>query len=158
MHSFSQVQFWVRGSNNRLSTQTAEVLRVFSDHHRAFPAGKNYVYDSANLAPLNVGMGTTDEYFTHNYQVPAWTLEIEPSGGQSFHSPLPGAGADYGGAGVNIHDGFILPESQIRRVREQLAQSFAAVYYRQSGPPNIQAVRILDAETSAVVFESTGTR
>jgi hypothetical protein len=100
-----------------------------------------------------VGIGTTDEYFTVNYGVPSWTLEIEPSNGQTFHAPLPGGGADYGGEGNNGHDGFILPESQIKRVREELAQSFAAVYYRQSGPPHVQSARFIDVETGAVVYE-----
>ncbi len=84
--------------------------------------------------------------------MPAWTLEIEPSGGQSFHAPLPGGGADYSGASENGHDGFILPESEIRRVREQLAQSFATVYYRQSGPPHIQSVRLFDQASGALVY------
>ncbi len=87
-------------------------------------------------------------------RVPAWTLEIEPSGGQDFHAPLPGSGADYGGTGENGHDGFILPESEIRRVREELAQSFAAIYYRQAGPPSIRALRMIDTDTGAVVFEA----
>jgi hypothetical protein len=155
VHSYSQVHFWVRSSNTRLAQQTQQVLQVFSDHHQAFPAGKRYIFNTSNLVALNSGIGTTDEYFTHEYEVPSWTLEVEPTGGQQAFFPQPGGGADYGGAGVNGHDGFILPESQIRRVREQLAQSFAAVYYRQSGPPNVQAARIVDVASGAVVFEAT---
>jgi len=151
VHSFSMVHFWSRNSNTRLAQQTIKVLDIFTYHHRSFPAAKNYYRETPSV---NQGIGTTGEYFTHTYQVPSWTLEVEPSGGQSFHAPLPGSGADYGGTGENGHDGFILPESEIRRVREQLAQTFAAIYYRQAGPPIIQAVRLIDSDTGAVVFES----
>ena len=154
VHSFSLVHFWVRNDNDRLSRQTEDVLGVFTGHHLAFPEGKWYAFADRNSVALNQGIGASDEYFTHAYQVPSWTLEIEPSGGQTFHAPLPGGGADYGGEGVNGHDGFILPDSEIRRVREELAQSFAAVYYRQSGPPHIQAMRFVDQLSGAVVFEA----
>lgn len=152
VHSFSMVHFWSRTSNDRLTTQTERTLQLFTDHHRAFPAGKWYAFSSrASLTP-DQGIGSTDEHFTVNYQIPAWTLEIEPSGGQAFHAPLPGSGADYGGVSENGHDGFILPESEMRRVREQLAESFATVYYRQSGPPHIQSVRLFDQDSGALVY------
>lgn len=154
VHSFSMVHFWIRNFNSRLALQTEKVLKTFSDHHVTFPAGKNYVFSNRGNVPTNAGIGTTDEYFTKTYQIPSWTLEVEPSNGQVFHAPLPGSGGDYGGVSENGHDGFILPESEIRRVREQLAQSFAAVYYRQAGPPIIKNVRILDQETGAVIFEA----
>ena len=154
VHSFSMVHFWVRNDNSRLSSQTEKVLRTFTEHHRSFPEAKWYSFSSRNNSPRNRGIGTTDEYFTFTYQVPSWTLEVEPSNGQSYHSPLPGGGADYGGVSENGHDGFILPESEIRRVREELAQSFAAVYYRQAGPPAIKAMRVIDSESLAVVFEA----
>jgi len=154
VHSFSQVHFWSRTDNERLAVQTERVLDTFSDHHEAFPAGKRYVFSGRNALPRNQGIGTTDEYFTVNYEVPSWTLEVEPSGGQAFHAPLPGGGADYGGAGVNGHDGFILPESEIRRVREQLAETFTTVFYRQSGPPHLQSARLFDPATGALVWSA----
>lgn len=154
VHSFSMVHFWIRNFNSRLALQTERVLGTFSDHHKAFPAGKNYVFSNRGNTPQNNGIGTTDEYFTKTYQVPSWTLEVEPSNGQAFHAPLPGSGADYGGVSENGHDGFILPESEISRVREQLAQSFAAVFYRQAGPPIIKNIRILDKQSGSVVFEA----
>lgn len=152
VHSFSMVHFWSTTSNARLANQTESTLRTFTDHHRAFPAGKWYAFADRFSQTPNQGIGTTDEYFTVNYEVPAWTLEIEPSGGQSYHAPLPGGGADYGGASENGHDGFILPEAEIRRVREQLAESFATVYYRQSGPPHIQSVRLFDKASGNVIY------
>ena len=154
MHSFSQVHFWGRNSNLRLARLTEDLLRLFSDFHRAFPAGKNYAFSSAANTPWNDGIGTTDEYFTHTYQVPSWTLEIEPSNGAAYHSPLPGGGADYGGLGRNGHDGFILPEAEIARVRKELAETFAIAYYRQSGPPSITAMDLVDVASGAVVFEA----
>lgn len=154
VHSFSQVHFWGTTNNTRLSAQTEEVLETFTDHHIEFPEGKWYAFADRFSVPRNSGIGQTSEYFTHIYQVPSWTLETEPSNGQSYHSPLPGSGADYGGVSENGHDGFILPESQIRRVREELAQSFAAVYYRQAGPPSIQSLRVIEPESGAVVYEA----
>jgi hypothetical protein len=154
VHSFSMVHFWVRNSNTRLARQTEKVLATFTDHHLSFPAAKWYAFADINSAPRNRGIGSTDEYFTHTYQVPAWTLETEPSNGQSYHTPLPGGGADYGGVSENGHDGLILPDSEMRRDREQLAQSFAAVYCRQAGPRAMRAMRLLDRETNAVMYEA----
>ncbi|KAA9131292.1 hypothetical protein F3N42_08160 [Marinihelvus fidelis] len=158
VHSYSQVHFWSRlGDGSRLATQTQSLLRMFSNHHQAFAAGKRYHYAFSANVPVNRGIGATDEYFMSTYRIPAWTLETEPTGGQPYHQPLPGGGGDYGGTGVNVHDGFILPESEVRRVREELAQTFVAAYYRQSGPPAIQVARVLDGATGATVFEAQWT-
>ena len=151
MHSYSQVNFWIRNSNPGLSGLTEKLLTTFRDHHLAFDAGKFYWFDNAENIPINQGIGSTDEYFAHTYQVPSWTLEIEPSGGQ--HEGLPGQGADYGGLGRNGHDGFILPDSEVERVRTELAQTFAVAYYQQSGPPSIAAVRFIDNASGSVVAE-----
>jgi hypothetical protein len=145
VHSFSQRHFWVRNSNTRLAQQTVKVLGTFSNFHSAYPAGKSYPFSSLVQTVVNAGIGTTDEFFTHTYQVPSWTLEVEPGNN---------AAVDYGGLGRNGHDGFILPESQIRRVREQLAETFAVTYYRQAGPPSVAAVRITDKQSGAVVFNA----
>ncbi len=152
VHSYSQVQFWVRSGNQGLTSLTERLLATFRDHHLAFDSGKYYWFDVAENIPLNQGIGSTDEYFTHTYQVPAWTLEIEPTSG--LHDGLPGQGADYGGLGRNGHDGFILPDSEVERVRTELAQTFAVAYYQQSGPPSIAAVRFIDNASGAVVAET----
>lgn len=152
LHSFSQVHFWSRNNNSRLALLTEKLLQTFSGHHSAYPAGKFYAYDRWFEAPQNQGIGGTAEYFTRAYQVPSWTLEIEPSGGS--HPGLPGQGADYGGLGRNGHDGFILPEPEVERVRTQLAESFAIAYYRQSGPPAIRRFHLVDKATGAVVFQA----
>jgi hypothetical protein len=152
LHSYSQVSYWVRTNNSRLTNLTERLLATFANHHYAFGARKYYWYETATNIVKNQGIGSTDEYFAHTYQVPSWTLEIEPSAG--FHDGLPGWGADYGGLGRNSHDGFILPESEIGRVRTELAQTFAVAYYQQSGPPSIAALRLVDDASGAVVFET----
>jgi len=144
MHSFGQVSLWVRNSNNRLWPLTEDLLQTFGGFHAGFPGGRYYNYTPGSNAPLNQGIGTTDEYFTHTYQVPSWTLEIEPRND----------GTDYGGLGRNGHDGFILPESEVPRVRTQLAQTMAIAYYQQSGPPVTSAISIVDHATGAVVYEA----
>ncbi|MGB5291377.1 MAG: M14 family zinc carboxypeptidase [Lysobacterales bacterium] len=154
VHSYSMVTYWLRTNYFRLARENERIQNTFSNHHAEFPAGKRYAVTSFSGAVLNQGIGMTDEYFTSTYHIPAWGLEVEPSNGAPYHSPLPGAGADYGGTNENSHDGFILPESEIRRVREELAQSFAAIYYRQAGPPTIRALRMIDTDTGAVLFEA----
>jgi len=145
VHSFSQVHAWVRNDNDRLASQTESLLGTLSNFHVNFEAGKFYGFNSAANVPRNRGIGTTDEYFTHHFQVPSWTLEVEPS---------ENGGVDYGGLGRNGHDGFILPESQIRRLRNDMAQTFAVAYYRQAGPPSISSVRLVDQATGATVMEA----
>jgi hypothetical protein len=152
VHSYSQVHFWNRSRNEDLTAITRLVLATLTNHHFAFPAGKYYWFDDPANLPVDQGIGATDGYFTSVYQVPSWTTEIEPSIGQ--HPGLPGQGADYGGLGRNTHDGFIMPESEVERVRTQMAQSFAVTYYRQAGPPSVAAVRLIDNATGAVVIES----
>jgi hypothetical protein len=152
LHSFGQVQLWQVTENENLAMLTDRLLNTFKNHHYAFAAGKFYWSDTIENVAQEQAVGSTDEYFSSTYQVPAWTLEIEPTNG--FHDGLPGNGADYGGLGRNAHDGFILPESEIERVRTELAQTFAVAYYQQAGPPSITAMRFIDEETGAVVIDN----
>jgi len=152
MHSYGQILPWHAGDNDSLASMTERLLATFTNHHFAFDAGKYYWFDTAENIALEQPIGSTDEHFAETYRVPSWTLEIEPTSG--FHDGLPGQGADYGGLGRNGHDGFILPESEIERVRTELAQTFAVAYYQQSGPPSVTAVRFIDDSSGAVVFEA----
>jgi len=152
MHSFGQDLRWYARDHDSLARLTERLLATFTNHHFAFDAGKYYWFDSAENTALEQAIGSTDEYFAEMYRVPSWTLEIEPTNG--FHNGLPGSGADYGGLGRNGHDGFILPDSEVERVRTELAQTFAVVYYQQSGPPSIVAARFIDEATGAVVIEA----
>lgn len=141
MHSFSQVFFSIRTGDMRRDQIQMHLLDVVSRHHRALPGGVVY----ANVPePVDRGIGTTAEYFAHAFQIPSLTWEIEPGSR---------GGVQYGGFGSNGHDGFILPESQIRRVRENLAQSLAAVAYHMAGPPYLARMRVIDAADSALLLE-----
>jgi len=155
IHSFSMVHYANKTFSTNLNTLQTRVLNTFTKHHKNFPAGKNYV-DRSSFTTAGYGIGSTDEYFQTTYQIPSWTLEIEPSGSLApdAHPNLQGHGVDYGGFGNNGHDGFILPESEIKRVREQLAETFMVVWYGQAGPPSITQMRIIDTQYNTIVFDA----
>ncbi len=142
VHSFSKVHFSVLTNNLNRNTLQEDLLKDFTKHHQKFPASKIYVDMPSGPG---AGIGSTDEYYAEIYQVPSWTLEVEPGNG---------GGSEYGGSGNNGHDGFILPESQIKRVREQLAQTFMVVWYGQAGPPSITKFRIVDKESKTVFYDA----
>ncbi len=155
LHSFSQVFYFHRTENIRLSNNLISLLFNMSNHNVALPDGTLYLFNSDPNLGIGDGFGMTNEFFTTSLEIPSWGVEVEPTQGQSaFPNNPPGCGADYGGLARNCHDGFILPESQIRRVREELARSFAAVYYQQAGPPSITAMRFVEPDSQAVVFEA----
>lgn len=140
MHSFTSVFFSVVTSNTRRNAIQLRLLNALSTHHQALPG--NQLYQNAP-GPVNDGIGTTTEYFAATYQIPSWTWEIEPSNA---------AGTQYGGLGSNGHDGFILPESQIRRVRENLAETIVAGFYHMAGPASIRALEIFDDSNEALIM------
>ena len=81
----------------------------------ARPITLNIVYSPS---PADAGIGATDEYFANTYQIPSYTMELEPAN----------SGADYGGFGVS-HDGFILPNSEVARMRDETAaEVFTGLY------------------------------
>ncbi|MBI2380757.1 MAG: hypothetical protein HYV16_08380 [Gammaproteobacteria bacterium] len=133
-HSFSQVFIASMTGNGRrdaLAAQLASRMRAV--------AGNRYAYDPG---PPGSGIGTTDEYFAHRFQIPSYTLETEPSGQGALQ---------YGGLGVS-HDGFILPNAEIRRVREELADTLSLGFYRQAGPPGLVKASIVRVDTGAPVY------
>ena len=132
IHSFSRVLF---GSNTGNARRDAVASRLAAN---IGAVGGGYGYDPT---PANVGIGTTEEYFSYTYQIPAYTLEIEPG---------PNGGRDYGGNGVS-HDGFILPDSEIARVRDALSAALLLGAYVQSAPPRIVSLQ-LELETGGAVF------
>jgi hypothetical protein len=150
LHSFAQVHYWTRTTNGRLNSITYDVMGTFSQHHAAFPSGRFYGFGQGQEP--GVGAGFAYEYFPYQLGTVGWLTEIEPK--NSCCWPPPTAGAEYGGVVENGHDGFILPESQIRRVREEMAQSFAAVYYQMAGPPSITRVHFVDVATGSTVYEA----
>ncbi|MEM7707843.1 MAG: M14 family zinc carboxypeptidase [Pseudomonadota bacterium] len=152
VHSFSQVHFSVLTDNVRRNQIQGALLSDFSNFHQRLPGDRFYV--DVPSGPGR-GIGSTDEYFAETFQIPSWTLEIEPSGNlqPDAHPDLPGCSADYGGFASNCNDGFILPESEIQRVRENLAQTFPIAYYHQAGPPSVSAVRWFEPTSGAVVAD-----
>ncbi len=132
MHSYTKVFFSVETDNQRLNGIQRRLLNMAANHHADLPGRKRYVNDPSHV---DNGIGTTSEYFAHEFQVPSLTWEIEP--GNS-------GGTEYGGFGTNGHDGFILPESEISRVRENLAETMAAIAYHMAGPPRIVRADLLD--------------
>ncbi|MEM6574725.1 MAG: M14 family zinc carboxypeptidase, partial [Pseudomonadota bacterium] len=152
VHSFSQVHFSVLTNNVRRNQIQSALLSDFSNFHQRLPGDRFYV--DVPSGPGR-GIGSTDEYFAETFQIPSWTLEIEPSGNlqPDAHPDLPGCSADYGGFASNCNDGFILPESEIQRVRENLAQTFPIAYYHQAGPPSVTAVRWFEPTSGAVVAD-----
>ena len=125
-HSFSRVYFAPHTGHARRDANQDRLADVIDD-----VTGQRYTY-----LPSGPGdeIGSTDEYFAFTYRIPSYTLEIEPG---------PSGGTEYGGFGVS-HDGFILPASEIRRVREELADAAAIAYYRQAGPPALLAATVTE--------------
>lgn len=139
-HSFSQVYIAPmtgNGRRNALTGQLAARMRAVT--------GNSYAYDPGSPG---FGIGSTDEYFAENYQVPSYTLETEPG---------PNGAVQYGGLGVS-HDGFILPENQVARLRRELADAMSLAFYRQAGPPSLHAASITRADTGEAVYAATWTR
>lgn len=136
VHSFTQVLFSVSTFNTRRNAIQSELLSSFDRFHNALSlqrhgTGRRYPEDAG---PIGAGIGVTAEYFAYSYQIPAWTLEIEPRRGA----------VDYGGLGAE-HDGFILPESEVSRLRDDMALTHALLAYRQAGPPSVAALEIRNA-------------
>ncbi len=132
-HSFSKIYFSSLTGNSRRDSITGSLanrMRAVNDF--------SYAYGPA---PAGSGIGSTDEYFAETYQIPSYTLEIEPFNGAT----------EYGGFGVS-HDGFILPESEIARVREELADAAALGFYIMAGPAAITAIEIRERNSGDVVF------
>lgn len=135
-HSFTRIYFAPytgNGRRDRLQDRIAHLMRVVpATAYRYGPSG-----------PGNE-IGSTDEYFAYTYQIPSYTLELEPG---------PNGGRDYGGFGVS-HDGFVLPAAELPRVREELVAASLLGYYHQAGPPILEQVRIEEADTAQAVLAS----
>jgi len=143
VHSYTRVLFPVATFNTARNQNQSRLMRVLVNHHRDLPGNKVYSI-LPNTGP-NFGIGTTSEYFANAFQVPAWTLELEPGNG---------AGTEYGGFGSNVHDGFILPAAEIARLRENMAASLAAAAYWTTGPPALESVNIIDAATEQLIYSA----
>ncbi|MFK7887783.1 MAG: M14 family zinc carboxypeptidase [Gammaproteobacteria bacterium] len=134
-HSFTR-QFFVPSTTNfrrnAITQSLAERMR----------AALNFRY-FVNVDPVGTQIGTTADYFAIEFQVPSWTLEIEPRAG----------GQDYGGTDQS-HSGFVLPDSEIARVRDEVTLMMLLGYYRQSGPPAVKAAQINRVSDGATMYRA----
>lgn len=142
VHSFTQVLFSVSTFSTRRNAIQSQLLASFDRFHNALSLQRHGVSRRypEDRGPVGSGIGVTAEYFGYQYQIPAWTLEIEPRRGA----------VDYGGLGAE-HDGFILPESEVARLRDDMALTHAVLAYRQAGPPSIAALEVRSASGRVVL-------
>ncbi len=136
-HSFGQVYLAPRPPNARLNAIT-QALGV----RMADASGRNYGFGPD--LPGSPGIGTTADHFTFTYGIPGWTLELEPANG----------GQDYGGLASHGHSGFILPDAEAARMRNDVARQYLLGFYRQSGPPAAVAAEIREMPGNAVVYRA----
>lgn len=143
VHSFGQFFPWYQSNDVALNNFTFDLMFKLREHHVQFPAGKWYFIPGVSPGTFGAGGGSTDESFMERYRIPAWTPEMEPANG----------GTDYGGFGAE-HDGFILPMSEVPRVRTQMAETMWLAFYEMAGPPAVKEFQILDTATGAVIYDA----
>jgi hypothetical protein len=140
-HSFSRVLFVPQPNNNRLNTITKSLASKFQSTTQA--QGANYF---PVISQVGSGIPSTADYFAFTDLIPTWTLELEPP--QGFANE-PSGGAFYGGTGAS-HSGFIMPDSEIARTRDQLAPAQMLMFYHQAGPAYVTKVLLVDSEGNDV--------
>ena len=133
-HSFTQVYFAPMTGNNARDVLTGRWAAIMRSVN-----GFKYRYSPSSAGG---GIGATDEYFANTYQIPSYTLEIEPAN----------SAQDYGGVGVS-HDGFILPNSEVARMREETADAAIAGLYTAASVPFLVEMNIRDKETGEMVIQ-----
>lgn len=130
-HSFSQVFFTPIIGHPRRDRITQSLVATM----RMVLGGK-YRY-----GPSDAFIGLTSDYFANSLRIPAWTLEIEPLQSSVF-------GTDHG------HSGFILPNSEVARMRDEVTAMILAGLYTQADKPALQAARIRDTDTSEIRYQA----
>ncbi|GAA0202759.1 hypothetical protein GCM10009123_07500 [Kangiella japonica] len=140
-HSFSRVLFVPQPNNSRRNVITNALAGKFQSATQA--QGANYF---PVINQQGSGIPTTADYFAYTDLIPTWTLEIEPP--QGFANE-PSGGAFYGGTGAS-HSGFIMPDSEIARTRDQLAVAQLLMFYHQAGPAHVTKVQLVDASGNDV--------
>jgi hypothetical protein len=135
-HSFSQVYFAPYTSNTRRNSLTDRMANIMQAAN-----GFKYAYSPS---PPDVGIGSTDEYFANTYQPVSYTLEIEPARSNT----------EYGGTGVS-HSGFILPNAEVARMREETRKATVAGLYAMTYPPTVTGFTIVQASDQQTVLSGT---
>jgi hypothetical protein len=140
-HSFGEVYLAPSPPNARLNAITQSLgVRMAS------ASGRNYGYGPDPQG--SPGIGTTADHFTFTYQVPGWTMELEPADG----------GQNYGGLASHGHSGFIVPDREAARMRDDVTRQYLLGFYRQSGPPAAIAAEIRTRVGNAVVYRARWNR
>jgi hypothetical protein len=140
-HSFGQVYLAPSPPNARLNAITLELGTHMAE-------ASDRIYEFGPDPQGTPGIGTMADHFTFTYEIPGWTLELEPANG----------GQDYGGLASHGHSGFILPDDQAARMREDVARQYLLGFYRQSGPPAAIAAEIRAQPGGAVVYRARWSR
>jgi hypothetical protein len=135
VHSFSQLMF-VPQTGDELRDEVARNLA------HSMSSAVNNRYD-VSPDPVNGSIGTMADYFAYTFGVPAWTLELEPRYVQGA--------VQYGGIGVS-HDGFILPESEVARLRDEFNRMHTTVFYEMAGPAIAREIAIRRSDNGTVVY------
>ena len=136
IHSFTQIYLAPSTGNPRRDNYTGELARVMR-------AVQGFKYDYA-ADQATGGIGLTADYFGYTFDIPSWTLETEPLNGAQ----------DYGGTASHGHSGFILPNSEAERMRNEIVASSVIGFYRQAGPPHVTALRIRDADSGELRYSA----
>lgn len=134
-HSFAQVYFAPTTSNARRNAISADL----STRMRA-ASERTYFYSPDPQG--SDGIGTTADHFAFAFEIPSWTLEVEPQNG----------GVDYGGLASHGHSGFILPAREAARMRADVTRQYLLGFYRQSGPPAAIEVQIRDTQNGELIY------
>ncbi len=137
-HSFGRVYFAPTTQNARRNTLTASLAARM---RAASLLNYQYSPDPDN----SPGIGTTADHFAFTFEIPTWTMELEPATG----------GQEYGGLATHGHSGFILPAAEVARMRADVTRMYLLGLYRQSGPPAARAAQIRDSLSGELVYEAS---
>lgn len=141
IHAFTQIYFTPLTGNTRRDNITVALMdRMRVASPRIYRDGRDGPGEVGNQ-----GIGTTADYFAYTFQIPSWTLETEPLNGAQ----------DYGGTSTHGHSGFILPDAEVARMRDDVTNMLWLGFYRQAAPPSIQAVQISEAATGNIVYAAS---
>ena len=141
IHAFTQIYFTPLTGNTRRDNITVALMnRMRVASPRIYRDGRDGPGEVGNQ-----GIGTTADYFAYTFQIPSWTLETEPLNGAQ----------DYGGTSTHGHSGFILPDDEVARMRDDVTNMLWLGFYRQAAPPRIQAVQISEAATGDIVYAAS---